>query len=350
MKSKFFSALIVAIGCTLSTAGNPNALAAAQTDDAEPVRVPATVRGFQSADLFAKVGGYIREMKVDIGDRVTQGQPLCILDVPEMEKQVQQKQSLLRQAEAETRQADARIEETEAQLQGYEAAVREAQMMTIQKKAFLKFQVAENDRISKLAQRGAVQKELIDSATYQLDAAKADVQATEAKIATAEANLAGARAAVERSRADQFAAQSNVDVAKSNLEYIKQMLEYTTIRAPFDGIVTSRMFDAGAFVQSAEGNSGAKPVLHIVRMDKVRVSFSLSMSSIKGLKKGDRVVFGEIDALPDQTFDGTVSRHAPVMDEATRMMRVEVDLENPDGKLLPGFFGYATLFVNPDSK
>jgi hypothetical protein len=71
------------------------------------------------------------------------------------------------------------------------------------------------------------------------------------------------------------------------------------------------MYDPGAFVQSAEGNNAAQPLLKIVRDDKVRVTFSLSQKDIAGLKKGVKVTLGEIDALPDQKFEGTVSRSPP---------------------------------------
>ena len=309
-------------------------------------RVPATVKGYESAELYAKVGGYVKSVSVDIGDTVETGQVLAIIDVPEMERQLDQKKSMLVLAKAEANQGMAKIEEAKARLVALEASVKEAETMRAQKQALYDFQRTEYDRISQLAAQGAIQSQLLDAANYQLKAAEADQQAVEAKVATATANLVGGKAAVRRAEADAAASAANVEVAQSNIDYVNQMINYSTIRAPWNGKITERMYDPGAFVQSAEGNSASKPLLKIVRDDKVRVTFSLSQKDIAGLKKGVKVTLGEIDALPDQKFEGAVSRFSAELDPKTRMMRVEMDLDNADGNLKPGFFGYATVYFN----
>lgn len=305
-------------------------------------RVPANVKGYESADLYAKVGGYVKSVSVDIGDTVEAGQVLAIIDVPEMEKQLAQKKSMLVLAQAEAKQGLAKIEEAKAHWVALEASVREAETMKAQKQALFDFQRTEYERISQLAKQGAVQSQLLDSAVYQLKAAEADQQAVVAKVATASANLVGGEAAIRRAEADAAASAANVEVAQSDIDYVNEMINYSTIRAPWNGKITERMYDPGAFVQSAQGNSASQPLLRIVRDDKVRVSFSLSQKDIAGLKKGVKVTFGEIDALPDQTFEGAVSRFSAELDK-TRMMRVEMDLDNADGNLKSGFFGYATV-------
>ena len=184
----------------------------------------------------------------------------------------------------------------------------------------------------------------------------AELQAVDAKVATAKANLSAGDSAVRRSQADAAAEEAQVKVAQADTDYTKKMMEYATIRAPWAGTITDRMVDAGAFVQSAEGNSGAKPLFSLVRDDKVRVTFSLSQKDIANLKKGVRVTLAEIDALPGKTFEGEVTRFSSALDSKTRMLRVEMDLENEgelaiDGndapvRLKPGFFGYATVHLN----
>ena len=79
------------------------------------------------------------------------------------------------------------------------------------------------------------------------------------------------------------------------------------------------------------------------------VEFSLSMSEIGALNCGDGVELHRIDALPGQSFAGKVARHSAGLDEETRMMRVEVDLENSDGRLRPGFFGYVRVCLEPEA-
>jgi multidrug resistance efflux pump len=310
-------------------------------------RVPATVVGYESADLYAKVGGYLKSISVNIGDSVTTGQTLAIIDAPEMLKQLAQKESLLTLAKAQVNQSVAKIEEAKSHLLALKAAIQEAESMGAQKEALLQYEKIENRRMTELAEKGVVQTELLDSAQYKIIAATTQLSSVKAKVATAKANLAGGEAAVRRAEADAAASDANVAVAQADMDYVKQMINYATIRAPWDGKITSRMYDAGAFIQSADGNSAAKPLLKIVRDDKVRVTFSVSQTDIAGLKKGVKVTLAEIDALPNGTsFEGTISRFSAELDPKTRMMRVEMDLDNAEQKLKAGFFGYATIHFN----
>lgn len=306
-------------------------------------RVPATVRGYETADIYARVSGYIDSVDVDLGDRVADGETLALIQVPELEKKLDQKNQLLELARAERTQAVERIKEADAHYQALRASVTEAETMRAEKEAMLSFEQAEYDRIARLASTGSVKGELLDSARYKLAAAEAELGAVDARVATANANWAGGGAAVARAEADAVAAAAQVDVAQADLDYAQQMIDFATIKAPWRGKVTRRMFDSGAFVQSADGNSAAKPILTIVRDDMVRVSFSLSQKDIARLETGISVTFTDIDALPDEKFEGTITRFSAELDEETRMMRVEMDLDNSDGKLRPGYFGYVTV-------
>src|SRR5216684_5167585 len=52
------------------------------------MKLPASIRGFDETDLYAKVAGYLKELKVDKGDRVRKGQVIAILQSPELDQQV----------------------------------------------------------------------------------------------------------------------------------------------------------------------------------------------------------------------------------------------------------------------
>ena len=72
-------------------------------DLARTIELPGTVEGFETADLFAKVGGYLEEITVDIGDRVTEGKVLARLRIPEMHDELEVKRSAVASAEANAR-------------------------------------------------------------------------------------------------------------------------------------------------------------------------------------------------------------------------------------------------------
>ena len=123
------------------------------------------------------------------------------------------------------------------------------------------------------------------------------------------------------------------------------MADYAVIRAPFKGVVTKRMVDPGAFIQPAEGNSAAKPLMTVTRTDVVRIWLDLPMGQVRWLNKGDRAVLNRINVLPGETFEGEVTRFATTLDRNSRMMRVEIDLDNPSHRLMPGYYGYVSLYL-----
>lgn len=306
-------------------------------------QVPATVVGNKVTDIYAKVGGYLKSVNVDIGDKVTKDQILAVLDVPELQTELLQKKSLVKQAEAQLVQAQASQNEAKQRLLSMRAKVREATTYVEQKTALTKMAESEFERVERLVNSGAVNQARLDEATFKLQSVKSEKISSEAKVATAEANFHSGEAAVKSAEASVVAAQANIDVANANREYVQKMIEYCTIRAPYSGEVTKRFFDEGAFLQSAEGNSAARPIFQIVYTAKVRVVAQVSMSQMADLEVGTAVTFSRVDALPDVLFKGKVSRRSAGIDEKTRMMRIEVDLDNAEGKLKPGFFGYLAV-------
>lgn len=344
MKPTF--ALIASLLLCLITTTTTVARAQSRSSNDATATVPATVVADQTADLYSKLGGFLKEIHVDIGDRVEQGQLLAVLDVPEMEQQLLQKEARMEQAKALVVQANAKVEEAHSHLAAFEARIAEARTICETKKALQEYRRNEYDRLNQLLGQGAVQRELVDSAAYEYQAASAEVRNSQARIATAEANLAGARAAVRKAQADVTAAESSIAVAQADMRYTRQLMEYSRIIAPFSGEITKRMVDAGAFVQSAAGNSAAQPILQLVSTERLRVQFAVSMSAVSRLDRGDRVVLSRIDGMDGMEFEGTVSRFSAALDKESRMMRVEMDLDNANGELKPGYFGYVTVYLD----
>jgi len=316
-----------------------------QQDLARKIELPGTVEGFESADLYAKVGGYLKEISVDIGDRVEADQVLAKLWIPEMHKQRAEKQAAVASAEASAEQAQAGIKQAEAELRSAQARLDEARSLLQEKQAHLDKQLAEFERTRGLVDRGSLQAKLLDEAKYARDAASAALASVQARIVTAQAELATARANVDRAVSDHKSMQAKTRLTQAELERVETMLEYGEIRAPFAGVVTKRFFDRGAFIQPALGNSAAKPLLTLTRTDKVRIYLDLPMAEVRWLNRGDKAVLDRINVLPGDRFEGQVTRFATSLDKTSRMMRVEIDLDNPDHRLLPGYYGYVTLFL-----
>ncbi len=314
-------------------------------DLARTIEMPGTVEGFESVELYAKIGGYLHTISVDIGDTVKEGQTLATLYVPEMLRELDQKEAEIARATAAVEQTQAAIRQMEAEVTRAGAALEETAAEALEKKAQREYRQAEYRRIKGLVDSGAVSRKLLDEATYQLDAALAAERAAEARVRTAEATVGAARANLDKAKADAKTAQAEVAVANADQSRAETMMQYATIRSPFPGVVTKRWVDRGAFIQPAAGNSAARPLLAVTRTDVVRVFVDLPMAEVGALDRGDKAVLDRIAVFPDKRFPGEITRFASALDMTSRMMRVEIDLDNPDGKLMPGYYGYVTVFL-----
>lgn len=313
-------------------------------DLSQTVEMPGTVQGYETADLYAKVGGYLAEMYVDIGDEVTKGQELAKLWIPEMQKELEQKQALLQQARADAEQAAAAIQQSDAELKMTRAALDEAKSERAEKEAQLQFRRAELERIEGLVRSDSVTRKLLDESRFQYQAAEAALENVAARIRTAESKVAAAEANLTRARADHKSALARIDVAQANAEHTETMMQYATLRAPFDGYVAKRWVDPGAFIQPGT-NGGSRPLLTVTRTDTVRIALDIPMRYAGLLNRGDRVVLDRINTLPEASFDGTVTRFSPSLNVQSRLMQVEIDLANSDGALRPGYYGYVNVFL-----
>lgn len=128
------------------------------------------------------------------------------------------------------------------------------------------------------------------------------------------------------------------------------MLSYAKIVAPFSGIVTKRWVDPGAFIPAATSSSAARDaaVLTIMDSSAVRVQVAVPGSEAPFIKDGLPTQV-TVNALPGRVFNGTVTRYAHALDEATKTLLTEVDIRNPDGALLPGMFANVKLVVQRKS-
>ena len=146
-------------------------------------------------------------------------------------------------------------------------------------------------------------------------------------------------------------AKSRRDIAKANNERTETLLGFARITAPFAGVVTKRMVDPGAFIPAATGgNSQSSALFTVMDFSKVRVQAAVPETEVAFIRNGLPVKISA-DGLPGKSFEGTVTRFAQALDDATKTMLAEVELPNPAGELRPGMYASARITVErkPDS-
>ena len=168
-----------------------------------------------------------------------------------------------------------------------------------------------------------------------------DAAEQRARVAAAAADLNLAESRFRRSEelvAQNFISRQALDEARANLDIVrarltqeKVALDKTVIRAPFSGVIGLRQISPGAYIKKGDD---------IVRLDalsRLKLEVPVPEIFITRVRIGLPVKV-TVDALPGQTFNGTVHAIDPVVDSASRNMRVRARIANPRNVLKPGMF------------
>jgi RND family efflux transporter MFP subunit len=135
---------------------------------------------------------------------------------------------------------------------------------------------------------------------------------------------------------------AEVAAAKADAAKFRTLLGYTRITAPFDGVITARYADPGALIQG--GSSQSQPLVRLSENQLLRLDFPVSVSYVEDIAAGQPVtVHLEGSASP---LTAKISRFSRRVDMATRTMETEVQVPNPDLKLIPGMYATVTLKVH----
>ena len=259
---------------------------------------------FQDVDVMAKVAGYVKDIRVDIGSHVRKGAVLAVLEVPEIRDDLQKAQAGVASAQANVVTAQAGVQRAEA----------------ASNIAHLSFQ-----RINDVATKN---KGLVPLQ---------DVDVAQSRDAEAVAQLASARS-------DLKAAQDARAAAESEYARAGAMLQYATITAPFTGVVTKRYANTGSMIQAGiSSQTQAMPVVRLAQNDLLRLTLPVPVTDVAEVKDGEPV--DVIVSNPARKIRGTISRYADSVQMSTRTMDTQVDVPNPDDSLIPGMYAEVHLHL-----
>ena len=133
-----------------------------------------------------------------------------------------------------------------------------------------------------------------------------------------------------------FATEYEFGRAQSNALAIRTRLGFGQIRAPFEGRIAERFVDLGQLL--GQGS----PVFRLVQIDRVRIKIWVSEQEIVDFEPGGPVTV-TLDPFPGIVFPGSIGRLGSAADTKRRVFPIEVDLDNPDGRILPGMIGKAQI-------
>lgn len=132
-------------------------------------------------------------------------------------------------------------------------------------------------------------------------------------------------------------AQANLAASDANVRRLQQLEGFKDVYAPFTGVLTRRLVDPGALINAGDGGAGHE-LFDLARVDPLRVFTSVPQAYAPYIGVGAKTSI-TLQEFPGQRFDATIARTAKAIDPNTRTLLTEVDVPNPDGRLLPGSFG-----------
>lgn len=281
---------------------------ATRQDLSHSVKLTAEFKPYQEIDVMAKVSGYVKQIRVDVGDRVHQGELLATLEIPEMADDLARAKAGVARSNAEVARANDDIARAES----------------AHNIAHLSY-----ERLAEVSRKrpGLIAQQEID------DARSKDLVA-EAQVAAAKSN--------------QTATVQQVDVNKADVAKVNTMHDYTRVTAPFAGVITKRYADTGSMIQAGTASqTQAMPVVKLSDNGRLRLILPVPESVVPHIRVGQRVEVN-VPSL-DRTFPGKVARFSDKVQASTRTMDTEVDVANPTLVLVPGMYAEVNLTLERKS-
>jgi RND family efflux transporter MFP subunit len=273
------------------------------------LRLPGELQPYQDVMIYPKVQGFIDWIGVDRGAIVKTGQLLVRLSAPEIGSQRNEAEAKVGGAQAQKLEAEARLSSARAQ--------------RVEAEARLAASAATYNRLkSASVTPGVVSGNELENAQRMVEAEQARVQAFKDNEEAARAQV---KAVVENETAARAASRS----AQTTVSYLR-------IVAPFDGVITERNAHKGSLV-GPSGAAGAPPVLRLQQVSRLRLVVPVPEAEVAGVRPGGKINF-TVPAFPGEIFTGVVARIGASIDQKTRTMPVELDVNNQSRRLAPGMF------------
>jgi multidrug efflux pump subunit AcrA (membrane-fusion protein) len=310
--------LALSISCSRDTSGKSNSSAqkpvSARVIPVESKEIRRNVESvgslfaYEEVTVSSEVEGRVDDVLVDVGDHVGRGQAMVKVSPVELQYALDQQRASLRQARARLG-----LSEDGPELKDVRDAAEVKKAAADLNEADQKYR-----RAKAMMDQGLLPQQNFDEVESKYKSARA---AYDLAVQTVE-NI---RHQVSQYRATVALAQ-------------KKLLD-AVIRAPFEGQIKTRTVTPGQYLKVQT------PVMVIVSIDPMRVRLKVP-EKMAAWVKSDQEVTLSVEAYPDRTFSGKISRINPSVEEQTRSFEIEALIVNRDGLLKPGFFVKASIPSN----
>jgi len=141
-------------------------------------------------------------------------------------------------------------------------------------------------------------------------------------------------------------AQANLSATEANVRRLEQLESFKHVYAPFSGVITKRNVDIGALINA--GNTGPnQQMFNIAQTDPIRVYVSVPEVYAGSVRPGVKATI-QLTSADAQAFSGKVVRNSESIDQESRTLLTEIDVPNPQGRLLPGAYAQVHFALSVD--
>jgi multidrug efflux pump subunit AcrA (membrane-fusion protein) len=317
---------------------------------------PGFVYAYEQTAIYPKVTGYLDKWYVDRGDRIAKGQTIADVSVPELVAEYREKQALAAQSEVQIRVAQQMVDVAERYAQVAGAQVQEARANVNKYQASVERWESEVKRLASAADDRAINPQILEESRKQLKSDTAAREAAKATLGASMANEEARKADVEKAKVDVEAARAKAAVDRAGVERLAALVSYTHILAPYDGIIVDRNANTGDYVQPGTGDLSASSggpqgdntrggaIYVVARTDQVRVYVDVPEVEANYVAAGTKAKI-KVQGLEGEEIDAAVTRTSWSLQVRSRTLRAEVDLPNPNARLLPGMYAYGTVVI-----
>jgi len=289
-----------------ATTIDPARLATVERGDlARSVVATGRIEPITKVEIKSKANGIIKELKVQVGDRVTVNQVLAELDRDNLAARLRESRAALTGADANLRAALAELAKNKVEAEGPDVA-------------FARRNVERADQLSRdkliSLQNLDDARSAMDQAVNRQAVAKSQLGVSDARVAQARATVAQSQAAVDRT---------------------EEELSNATIRSPLNGVVLSRDIEVGSPVSSILNlGSSATLVMVLGDISQVYVKGKVDEADI-GLVRLGQPARITVETFKDRQFEGRVTQIAPMGIEKDNVVNFEVrvSIDNASGEL-----------------
>jgi len=253
------------------------------------VTANGTLQPTRAVNIGSELSGTVKNVLVDVNDRVRRGQLLVELDTAKLADQVLRSRATLAASQAQLAQSSATLKEARASLARFEEVAR-------------------------------ISGGKVPSAT----------------------ELDSARAAVERAAASEESARANVADARAALSTEETNLSKASIRSPIDGVVLTRSVDPGNAVAAS---LQAVTLFNIAEdLKKLRLDVSVDEADVGAVQAGQKADF-TVSAYPSRKYPARVTRVAYGSTKTDNVITytASLDVDNKDLSLRPGMTAAAII-------